>query len=168
MQIYAQDLNQNKPLPSSASSAATTQNINFPSANINLTNIRVDQIIGFLNIFLLAWSVFYCFFCLITFFNNRIYFGGGELATEKGGMQGIYAALQIAWTYVATLPFFALFAYLYTAYPLVSIAAILLYVIVFLLKLSRDIHQITPFFMGFSWSASVAKFLQSIAIWGKK
>jgi hypothetical protein len=165
MTVYAQDLNQTSTSGAVSSVARSVSTLNLNG--LSLANLQLGSIIGYVNIFLLAWTFFYCFFSLIPFFNERINFAGGELGMERSGMKGLYAAQKIAFSYVATLPFLAIFAFMYENFKVISPLGALVYLPIVIWKISSDVNKFAPFLGILDWSAGISKLLQKMAIWGK-
>lgn len=166
MQVFAQeDLNQrvsSSTASKSSGTSATTKTTSTVSTNTNNTNLSLgfinpEYIIASLNLFMLAWTIFYMTICLGHFFNQRMFNSGGELGGEKNGMRGIYKAFRITWSYVLTLPFFVVFAFVNANYPDFSLFIGLLVILVYAMKIIFDLKSFLPIFDYFPWETKFAK-----------
>lgn len=164
MKLYTQDLNRPSSFPSSGSGDTSTfTNFNFNFSTIFTGNFTINDLVAMINAFLLAWSFFYTFFCLIQFFNLRILAGSGEIATESAGMEGMYMSQRIWLRYLFTLPFFAIFAFTVAYYQLLSLLPLILYILVAGVKILTDLNDFIDIINdGFDWSKNLAKFIKSI------
>jgi hypothetical protein len=166
MIVYAQeDLNQRVNSSTSSKSSGnsvTTKTTSTISTNSNTANLGIgfinpEFIVASLNLFMLAWTIFYMIICLSHFFNQRIFNSGGELGGEKNGMRGIYKAFRISWSYVLTLPFFVGFAFVNANYPDFALFLGVLMILVYAMKIIFDMKSFVSIFDYFPWEAKFAK-----------
>ena len=166
MIVYAQeDLNQR--VNSSASSKSTgasvttkttsTVSTNSTTSNLGIDFVNPEYIVASLNLFMLAWTIFYMIICLSQFFNQRVFNSGGELGGEKNGMRGIYKAFRISWSYLFTLPFFVGFAFVNANYPDFALFLGALMILVYALKIIFDMKSFLSIFDYFPWESKLAK-----------
>jgi len=162
MVVFAQeDLNQRA--NSTGNSASVSNSINSVSTtNLGLDFVDANIIVSSVNLFVLAWTIFYIILALVHFFNGRVFNSGGELASEKEGMRGIYRAIRYAWSYVFTLPFFLGFTFISNSLPSFVLLAGLFMILVYGLKLIYDIKWIMDLFDYFPWADSIAKSIRSL------
>jgi Ca2+/H+ antiporter len=170
MLVFAQeDLNRgiNGSASSRSSSSTTSRTTTTVSVDSGVNNLGVDfinpqYVVASLNLFVLAWTIFYMIICLAHFFNQRVFNSGGEISGEKNGMRGIYKAFKVAWSYVFTLPFFIGFAFANTNYPEFSLFAGVLMILVYILKIIFDLKTFLHLFDYFPWESKFANNLISL------
>ena len=168
MQVFAQDLiNQNSSSSSSVSSNVISSSNDIlqtvSQSGINFDITILDTIITNLNIFVLAWSIFYSYPFLIQFFQYRIIGAKGKVSDEIDGMAGIYPLLKMWWRYMGCLAI--LIVYGFTRSTELGLPIGIVTILVFLIKLFIDFMNILGLFSYFPWSKNLAKNIKKRFKW---
>lgn len=166
MQVFAQDLiNQNSSSSSSSSVVSASNDIlqNVTQSGVNFDITILDSIITNLNIFVLAWSIFYSYPFLIQFFQYRIIGAKGKVSDEIDGMAGIYPLLKMWWRYIGCLAIFIVYGF--TRSSELGLPIGIVTILVFLIKLFIDFMNILDLFSYFPWSKDLAKKIKKRFKW---
>ncbi len=153
MQVIAQNLNnpavQTNPEP---------QN-NFEIIGLTETEV-LETVIDSLNFFSLGFTIVFTIPLLVDFFQNRIFFGGGELAAEKQGVRALTIAMYIWRTYFVVLFFYLIFSTF--RFSSVGILFGIVVTLLVIAKLWIDLIWILDTLSYFDFVSSFASRLQNI------
>jgi hypothetical protein len=112
MKVFAQDdLNSNLNQPSGQTEISASPDSGFLSS-FSFDEALMDVLIKNINLFVLAWSIFFTVFLLSHFFNHRVLYSWAELSTEKLGMKGIFKLLGLWWRYMLCLLMLVVYGFL--------------------------------------------------------
>jgi len=170
MEVFAQDLiDQNR--SSSSSSIAGSSSSSMVDVTVNTTSQTflqfdidiIDRIVTSVNIFALAWSIFYSYYFLVQFFQYRIIGAKGKVSDELDGMEGMYLLLGIWWRYMACLVVLVIYGLSRSSDLGLFIGVVS--VLAFVIKIYVDFMKILNLFSYFPWSKKLAKNLKKRFKW---
>jgi hypothetical protein len=158
MQVFAQD-DLNDDLSSSSSQIQNTNSDNF-FAGFSFDTDLIDSIVKNVNLFVLAWSIFYTIVFLSHFFYHRLFYSKGKLLYEKRGMNAITRLLGFWWRYIFCLIFLVVYGFLRkTDFAFfVGILTIFIYII----KVYIDLGKMFDILTYHSWLKSFGESLKKV------
>lgn len=169
MNVFAQDLiNQNSSSSTSSSSISTSSSIATSTQDqlqsiLNLDVTILDRIVTSVNLFALAWSIFYSYYFLIQFFQYRIIGAKGKVSDEVNGMAGIYPLLTMWWRYIGCLVLLVIYGLTRSTELGIPIGVVT--ILVFIIKIYIDLMKILGLFNYFNWSKNFAKNIKTRLKW---
>lgn len=163
MIVFAQDLNAPNTTNNNQESQVTNDS-NFSDSFFGFeslfSDLNLDTVINSLNYFTLGSSIIFTIIFLITFFDYRIFFGGGELTNEKNGVSSLVLAIQLWWRYILVLVFYVLYGFFRESAFGVFFG--FLVVLVYLVKILVDIINVLSTLNYFDWSAEWSQNLKKV------
>lgn len=167
MRVFAQDLINETSSKSASSNSSSSSLVNVVQNSAPTGFIfditLLDRIITNVNIFVLAWSIFYSYYFLVQFFQYRIIGAKGKVSDEVDGMKGIYPLLGMWWRYIGCLVLFVIYGFTRTTDLGLFIGVVT--ILVFIIKIYVDFMKILDLFNYFSWSKNLAKNLKKRLNW---
>jgi len=167
MRVFAQDLINETSSKSASSNSSSSSLVNVVQNSTPTGFIfditLLDRIITNVNIFVLAWSIFYSYYFLVQFFQYRIIGAKGKVSDEVDGMKGIYPLLGMWWRYIGCLVLFVIYGFTRTTDLGLFIGVVT--ILVFIIKIYVDFMKILDLFNYFSWSKNLANNLKKRLNW---
>lgn len=170
MQVFAQDLiNQNQSSSSAVSSGSSSSTVVDVAVNqttqtfLQFDIAILDRVVTSINVFALAWSIFYSYYFLVQFFQYRIIGAKGKVSDELNGMDGIYPLLGMWWRYMGCLVLFVIYGF--TRESDLGLFIGVVTVLAFIIKIYIDFMKILGLFNYFPWSKNLAKNLKKRLKW---